>query len=74
MYRIIIILSIVSTQATIQLGRIQNASWVLNLSLIDKTYINVPNITCDQCLCRMFEMTNLTASMACQQKWMTYVN
>jgi hypothetical protein len=71
MYHIIIILFIVNTQATIQLGRIQNVSWILNLSQINNAYINVSNITCDQCLCQMFAMNNLTASMACQQKSMT---
>ena len=28
-------------------------------------------ITCDQCLCRMLTMNNLTAILACQQKSMT---
>ncbi len=66
-----LILLVVKTEATIQLGRIQNASWILNLSLIDNEYINISNITCDQCLCRMLEMNNLTTSIACQQKQKT---
>jgi len=65
------ILLVVKTEATIQLGRIQNASWVLNLSHIDNEYINISNITCDQCLCRMLEMNNLTTSIACQQNQKT---
>lgn len=71
MYHIIILLLIVNTQATIQLGRIQNVTWGLNLSHINNTYINVSNITCDQCLCQMFAMNNLTISIACQQNLMT---
>lgn len=71
MYYIILIIFVVKTQAAIQLGRISNASWILNSSQIDNTYINISNITCDQCLCQMFKMDNLTKSMACQQKWET---
>ena len=71
MYGIMLILFIVNSQATIRLGRIQNANWVLNLSQINNQYINISNTTCDQCLCRMLTMNNLTTSIACQQKWMT---
>lgn len=66
MYHVILLLFIVKTQGIIQIGRIQNASWILNLSQIDNQYINISNITCDQCLCQMIEMNNLTISAACQ--------
>ncbi len=66
-----LIFFIAKSQATIQLGRIQNANWVLNLSQIDNQYINISNTTCDECLCRMLTMNNLTTSIACQQQWMT---
>jgi hypothetical protein len=71
MYGVMLIFFIAKSQATIQLGRIQNANWVLNLSQIDNQYINISNTTCDECLCRMLTMNNLTTSIACQQKWMT---
>jgi len=67
----ILILLIVKSQATIQLGKIQNANWILNSLHINKDYINVTNITCQQCLCQMIQMNNLTKSIACQQYQMT---
>ncbi len=71
MYLIIFILFIVKTEAIIQLNQIQNANYVLNLPYIDNQYINISNITCEQCLCQMLEMNNLTKSIACQQNQMT---
>ncbi len=67
MFVMILILLVVKIEATIQLGRIQNATWLVNSSQINNEYINISNITCDQCLCRMIAMNNLTTSIACQQ-------
>jgi len=61
----------VKSQATIQVGKIQNANWILKLLHVNKDYINVTNITCQQCLCQMIQMNNLTTSIACQQNQMT---
>jgi hypothetical protein len=71
MYAIIFILFIVKTEGIIQLNQIQNANWALNLTSSGNRYINISNITCEQCLCRMLEMNNLTKSIACQQNQMT---
>ena len=71
MYHCILILFLFDSLTAIQLGRIQQASWILNLTQIDKEFLNISNITCDQCLCQMIAMNNLTASIACQQKWKT---
>jgi hypothetical protein len=71
MFVMILILLVVKLEATIQLGRIQNATWLVNSSQINNEYINISNITCDQCLCRMMAMNNLTTSIACQQEWKT---
>ncbi len=64
---IILILFVLETAAGIQLGRIQNAGWVLNSSQMNNEYINIPNITCERCVCEMLAMENLTTSIACQQ-------
>jgi hypothetical protein len=71
MYAIIFILFIVKTEGIIQLNQIQNANWALHLPSSGNQYINISNITCEQCLCRMLEMNNLTKSIACQQNQMT---
>jgi hypothetical protein len=72
MYFIILIILVVKCEATIELGRIENANWILNLSHINNDYINITNTICEQCLCRMIEMNNLTQSISCQQNKMTY--
>lgn len=72
MYHIIFLLFIIiKSEATIRLGRIENASWILNSSNMNHQYINISNRTCEQCLCQMIEMNNLTTSMACQLNQIT---
>lgn len=71
MYYIIILLLIIKTQAIIRLGRIENTRWILNSSQIGNQYINISNITCEQCLCQMIKMNNIMTSLACQSNAMT---
>ena len=63
----LIILSVVKICTTVQLGQIQNASWVFNSLNAHNTYTTIVNITCDQCLCQMLLVNNLTVTISCQE-------
>jgi len=63
----LIILSVVKICTTVQLGQIQNASWVFNSLNAHNTYTTIVNITCDQCLCQMLSVNNLTVTISCQE-------
>ena len=71
MYSFVLILFLVKTTTTVRVGRIQDAIWTFNSSNSGNEYINITNTTCEQCLCQMLAMNNLTTSIACQSKWGT---
>jgi predicted transposase YbfD/YdcC len=65
-YYIILIVLVVESYVTIQLVQIQNANRIWNSLNINNDYINISDITCEECLCQMIEMNNLTRSISCK--------
>ena len=65
------LLVVTQAQATVRLSQIINASWALDPTQNANQYMNMSGTTCDQCLCGMLEMNNLSTSIACQPARMT---